>query len=68
MKRLFLLCNAYHSNDFSVTVGCGQVERSVIAHVGGVYSSTSLDQQSHQVQVPLLGSPVQWAEPMVVTM
>ena len=48
-------------------VGRGQVERGVVAHVGGVNPRTPGDQHLHDLHVAALGGPVEGGELVVVT-
>jgi len=48
-------------------MSCRQVEWDVVAHVGGIYAGSTLQQSFHQLGMSLLGDPVQWTEAMVVT-
>ena len=56
-----------HLDDLPVAVGRGQVERSVVAHVGGVNPGPAGDQHLHDLHVTALGGPVQGGELVVVT-
>ena len=45
----------------------GEVERGVVAHVGGVDARAAADQHLHDLGVPALRGPVERAELVVVT-
>ena len=57
----------HHLHDLLVTVGCRQVERGVVSHVGGVDPRPPGDQHLHDLHVAALGGPVQGGELVVVT-
>lgn len=52
--------------DFVVTVSGGQVQRGVVAPVGGVDASAPLHEHFDDLQMALFGGPVQRTETVVV--
>ena len=57
---------SYDVDDLHVSMRSGQVQGSVIAHVGGVNSCSSFDEQLDDVGVSSLGSPVQRRKLMII--
>lgn len=51
-----------------MSMRCGQMQRDIIAHIRCIHSSTTMQQHFDQFRMTLLGTPMQWAEPMIIAM
>ena len=68
-KKYFIslkIFSAYRLHDVAVSVRSTEVQRRVIAHVGGVDPRPAAQQQLQDLEVATLGRPVQRRELMVI--
>lgn len=49
-----------------MSVGGGQMQGNVIAHVRGIHTSAALQQSLHELRMPLLGNPMQRTKAVII--